>query len=256
MLNPWEAGNFARIAPSSTIAGELLCDEIPLHAGQRVLDIGCGSGNTAIAAARRRAIVMGIDPVPFLLNEARNRADADRLDVEWRQGVGEFLPFPDASFDIATSTFGMIFSLQPAQAVSEAARVLVPSGRLVFTSWTEGGLNDQLIACCQAALPDLAMLPIARKWGREADARKWLSGHFAIVRVVHRQFLVRALDTQKWLTGMKAFLAPVVLAYENLSADAAASLDAKLLALGEQFPKAPNGSFFVRVPYLEFHCEK
>ncbi len=256
MLNPWEAGNFARIAPSATIVGELLCDEIPVYAGQRMLDIGCGSGNTAIAGARRRAIVSGLDPVPTLLREASQRAAAENLEIDWHQGVSEFLPFADESFEVATSTFGMIFSPQPEQTVAEAARILLPHGKLVLTSWTEGGLNDLLFAACHEVVPDLTMLPIARKWGRETDARHLLQAQFSQVHVVPRLLLARAVDERKWLAGMKAFLAPVVIAYENLPADAAAALDEKLLALGRRYPAAPNGSFFVRVPYLEFHCEK
>ena len=81
-----------------------------------------------------------------------------------------------------------------------------------------------------------------------------LAPHFSNIRVVERIFLVRAPDTLRWLAGMKMFLAPAVLAYESLSPAQAAELDDRLLALGDAFPKAPNGTFFARVPYLEFHC--
>ena len=253
--NPWQAGDFSRIAPSAAIMSELLCDEIPVYANQRVLDIGCGSGNTAIAAARRRAEVTAIDPVPKLLVAARERAAIDKLEINWHEGAAEALPFEDRSFDLALSTFGMIFSVEPRKAVAEAARVLVPGGRLAFTSWTEGGLNDRLFAAVQAVLPAMEMISVARAWGREPEARAWLAGHFATVRVVERAMLVRAPDPGRWLAGMKMFLAPVVLAYEALPAEEAALLDVRLLALVKDVPLAPNGTFFTRVPYLEFHCE-
>ena len=254
--NPWQAGDFSRIAPSALIVGELLCDEIPVYANQRVLDIGCGTGNTAMAAARRRADVTAIDPVPKLLAVAQERAALDKFEIRWLEGSAESLPFDAGAFDLALSTFGMIFSTEPARAVSEAARVLAPDGRLVFTSWTDGGLNDQLFAATEAALPDMAMIPIARAWGREKDARTLLASHFSKVQVVHRTLFVRAPDTRRWLVGMKTFLAPVVLAYEALSTEQGLLLDERLLALGDAFPLAPNGTFFVRVPYLEFHCER
>lgn len=252
--NPWQAGDFSRIAPSAMIVGELMCDEIPVYAEQRVLDIGCGSGNTAMAAARRRAQVTAIDPVAKLLDVAKARAAVDKLEIQWHEGTAESLPFADASFDLALSTFGMIFSTEPAKAVAEAARVLAPGGRLAFTSWTEGGQTDKLFELTEAALPEMAK--VARAWGRVADARKLLSTHFSDVRVVERTFLVRAPDPYRWVVGMKMFLAPVVLMYEQLSEDEAMLMDARLMEMGESIPPAPNGTYFVRVPYLEFHCER
>jgi len=259
--NPWEAGDFSRIAPSAMIVGELLCDEIPVYAEQRVLDIGAGTGNTAMAAAKRRAQVTAVDPVAKLLAVAHQRAAIDNLEIQWHEGTAEALPFPDHSFDLALSTFGMIFSTEPAKAVSEAARVLVPSssgegGRLVFTSWKQDGLTDQLLAVIADVLPGLVMIPISRAWGHEDEARGLLAPHFKEVRVVERGLLVRAADPYRWLMGMKMFLAPVVLAYEALSSEEAAKLDDRLLELGEAVPAAPNGTFFARVPYLEFHCSR
>ena len=251
--NPWQAGDFSRIAPAALVMGEIMCDEIPVYANQRVLDIGCGSGNTALAVARRRAIATGVDPVPKLLDTARARAAAEKLEIEWYHGSAEALPFPDASFDLALSTFGLIFSTHPAQAVAEAARVLTPGGKLAFTSWTTGGLNDALFAETESVLPE--MVAASRAWGREADARALLAAHFKAVRIVERFMMARAPDTERWLAGMKMFLAPVVLAYEGLDDHEALAMDQRLRALGEAYPKAPNGTFFVRVPYMEFHCQ-
>ena len=252
----WQAGYFSRIAPSSLIIGELLCDEIPLYAGQRVLNIGCGSGNTAMAAARRRAHVTAIDPVPFLLEQAQRRAAVDQLEIDWREGSAESLPFADGSFHVALSTFGLIFSTKPNESVAEAARVLTGDGTLVLTSWEKGVLNDLLFACCEEILEGEQMLAVARKWGRRDEAVEMLSRYFSKIRVVRREMLVRAMDSKRLLAGMKMFLAPVVLAYEKLNPAEAEALDSRLLALGEKFPPAPNGTFFARIPYLEYHCEK
>jgi hypothetical protein len=150
----------------------------------------------------------------------------------------------------------MIFSTEPEKAVAEAARVLTPDGQFAFASWAAGGLIDQLFAATEAVLPNVAMLPAARAWGREKDARTLLAPHFSDVRVIHRTRFNRAPDTQRWLAGMKMFLSPVVLAYEALSPAGAAELDQRLLALGESFPKAPNGTFFAPATYLEIHCRK
>lgn len=256
MNNPWEAGDFSRIAPSALIVGEMLCDDIPLYAGQRVLDIGCGSGNTALAAARRRADVTAIDPVPALLEHAQRRATAEQLEIKWKEGSAEFLPFANDSFDVALSTFGLIFSTKPNESVAEAARVLTPEGKLVVSSWQEGGMTDRVFDLCEQILVGDQMLAVARKWGRPDEACEILGGNFSKIRVVRRDFMVRAIDAKRWLAGMKLFLAPVVLAYERLSPIEAAALDSRMLELAETFPPAPNGSLFVHVPYLEYHCAK
>ena len=256
MNNAWQAGDFSRIAPSAVIVGELICDQIPIYAGQTVLDIGCGSGNTALAAARRRAVVSAIDPVPMLLEQARLRAEVERLEIEWKQGGAEALPFADQSFDIALSSFGMIFSTQTEESAAEAARVLNASGTLVLTSWESEGQTDRLFAICEEAIGNDRMLQTARSWGRQEDARVWLAPHFSTIHVVRRDFLVRAMDAQRWLAGMKMFLAPVVLAYEKLTVDEAEQMDARMLGLVKDLAPAPNGTLFTRVPYLEYYCSK
>ena len=78
--------------------------------GDRVLDVACGSGNTAIAAARCFAEVTGIDFVPALLERGRVRAAAEFLDVEFVEGDAQELPFEDGSFDVVLSTFGAMFA--------------------------------------------------------------------------------------------------------------------------------------------------
>jgi len=87
--------------------GEQLCDAIPIYAGDRVLDVATASGNTGISAARRRAIVTGIDLVPSLLDYARRRAEIEGFNIDFREGNAMALAFPDASFDVIASTFGL-----------------------------------------------------------------------------------------------------------------------------------------------------
>ncbi len=255
-VNLWAAGDFSRIAPAAQIVGELLCDAVPVLAGDRVLDIGCGSGNTALAAARRRCRTAGADPVEALLERARQRAHFEGLEVEFQSAPAEALPFGDGQFDVALSSFGLIFSAEPEQAVAEAARVLRSGGALALTSWQCGSLNDALFAECLAGRQSLYGLHVARSWGKESFAVRLLARDFTEIRFLRREFLARALNAVQWLVGMKRFLAPVHLAYQGLGSEEAQALDERFLALGARYNEIAEGRFLARVPYLEIHARR
>lgn len=254
--NLWEAGDFSRIAPGAQIVGELLCDAVPVYAGDRVLDIGCGTGNTALAAARRRSRATGTDPVEKLLDRARQRAQFEGIEIDFHLAGAEALPFADASFDVALSTFGLIFSDDPEASVREAARVLRPQGCLALTSWAHSGMNDQLFEICGRARPEIKAIETARDWGTEAFAVAQLSRHFSSVSFEKRSFYPRALSLEQWLEGIKLFLAPVWMAYENATAAQAAELDREFLALANRHNQKPEHGFFASVGYFEIICRK
>jgi len=254
--NLWALGDFSKIAPRAIYAGESLCDAVPLYAGDRVLDVGCGTGNTALAAARRGAQVWGVDPVPALLEKARERAAFEGLEVSFDHGGAEALPYKDGPFDAVLSTFGLVFCEDHAKAVSEAARVLRPGGRLAFTSWAEGGITDLVFAKCVERRPEMASVIVERSWGSLTQIPVWLRSHFGALRIEHRKLAIRATSVEQWLGGMKQFLSPVVMAYEGLSEIDEAELDSELLQLGRKHNEAPEHGYFKRVPYLEIHCEK
>jgi SAM-dependent methyltransferase len=107
-----------------------------IAAGQRLLDIGTGTGVVALTAARMGAQVIGLDLTPALLEHARENARiAGHPNIVWTEGDAEQLPYPDASFDIVLSQFGHIFAPRPDVVVSEVRRVLKPGGRFAFATW-------------------------------------------------------------------------------------------------------------------------
>ena len=102
--------------------------------GHRVLDVACGTGVLARAAAERvggRGAVVGVDPDPGMLTVARRLADG----VRWKEGVAEDLPVEDATFDRVVSQFGLMFFTDRRAAVREMLRVLAPEGRLAIAVW-------------------------------------------------------------------------------------------------------------------------
>src|SRR5829696_4725731 len=122
----WSSGDYAVVGTTLQIVGEELCEALDLRAGQSVLDVAAGNGNVSLAAARRWCDVTATDYVPALLERARERAAADRLNIALREADAETLPFPDKSFDVVVSTFGVMFTPDQERAARELARVTKP----------------------------------------------------------------------------------------------------------------------------------
>src|SRR4051794_14249031 len=135
----WASGDFAVVAARIVFQAEHLCETADLQAGWRVLDVATGSGNAALAAARRGCEAVGVDYVPALLQRGRARAAAERLDVEFVSGDAENLPFPDGLFDAVVSIYGAMFAPDHARAAAELARVCRPGGRIALANWTPDG---------------------------------------------------------------------------------------------------------------------
>ena len=130
----WADGDFHQIARQNVVMAEALCTAADPHPGERVLDVACGSGTAALVAARRYCEVTGIDYVPALIERARMRAAADALDVEFRVGDAQALPFADAAFDVVLSVYGVQFAPDQQRAASELLRVCRPGGRIALAA--------------------------------------------------------------------------------------------------------------------------
>jgi ubiquinone/menaquinone biosynthesis C-methylase UbiE len=130
----WASGDYAAVGARFPIIAELLCESVDLRAGERVLDVACGNGNAALAAARRFCQVVGVDYVPALLDNARRRAEAEGLQATFQEGDAEDLPFPDDAFDVVLSACGAMFAPDQEQTASELLRVCRPGA----SAWSTG----------------------------------------------------------------------------------------------------------------------
>jgi SAM-dependent methyltransferase len=132
-------------------AARVVVDRAALVAGERVVDVGCGTGNAALLAAAGGAGVIGVDPAARLLEVARGQAAVRGLDAAFERGEAGNLPLEDGAADVVLSVFGVIFAPDPAAAAAEIGRVIARAGRIVLTAWApEGAIHDAIGAAQEA----------------------------------------------------------------------------------------------------------
>ena len=142
----WDAGSYeATTGPEIEPVSEVVADAARIASGDEVIDLAAGTGNAALAAARRGAHVIAIDGAPRLLAIARERATTESLELEVREADLLNLPAGDASADVVISVFGIIFAPDPVAALREVQRVLRPHGRLVLSAWVPAGPVDTML---------------------------------------------------------------------------------------------------------------
>jgi SAM-dependent methyltransferase len=153
----WERGDFSRIAETMRESGEALVRRIGVAKGQKVLDLGCGDGTTAIPAAKLGAEVLGVDIARNLVEAGNRRAAALGLtNVTFREGdASDLRPIPDRSFDLVVSIFGAMFAPRPIDVAKEMVRVTRPGGRIVMGNWIPGDptVASQIFRICSAYTP-------------------------------------------------------------------------------------------------------
>jgi len=135
----WGAGHYETTAAQLAPAAAVAVQRASLRPGERVLDLGCGTGNAALIAVRAGTTVTGVDPAARLLEVARDRAAAEGAEIDFTTGNAASIPLAEASVDAIVSVFAVIFAPDPGDAAAEMCRVLGPCGRIVLSAWLPAG---------------------------------------------------------------------------------------------------------------------
>lgn len=179
----WASGDYDAIARGLLPVADHVVRGAAIHAGERVLDVACGTGNTALAAAARGARVTGLDLTPELLEVAAARALATGYPgIAWQEGDAERLPFPDASFDVVVSSCGLMFAPDQQRVAAEVARVTRPGGHIAIQAWTRDGGIGRLFDVTNAHVPAPPGVPSPFAWGDEASVRQLFGDTFGAYR--------------------------------------------------------------------------
>jgi SAM-dependent methyltransferase len=148
----WSDGDYGRTANRLEPVARLVVARVGIAAGQRVLDVGCGTGNASIAAARGGAAVTGVDPAAGLLAIADRRASEAGLDITFLHGDAQELE-QTGDFDVVLSVFAVIFAEDAAAAVRGMIGAARVGGTIALTSWLPEGAMDAMARVLRNALP-------------------------------------------------------------------------------------------------------
>jgi ubiquinone/menaquinone biosynthesis C-methylase UbiE len=247
----WASGDFGRIGVSLQIVGESLCEAVDLLATESVLDVAAGNGNASLAAARRFARVTSTDYVPELLAQGRRRAEADRLEVAFQVADAEQLPFPDASFDVVLSTFGVMFAPHQERAGKELLRVAKPGGRVGLASWTAQGFIGRLFQLVSAFVPPPAGLRSPMAWGDETRLVELFGPEAQGIRTERKSFVFRYRSAEHWVEFFRAYYGPTHKAFAALDAAGQRTLEAALLDFLRGSNKSRGEALVIPGEYLE-----
>ncbi len=247
----WGLGDYAGVKNDLIPElGAVLVEASGIRRGDRVLDVGAGTGNAAIPAARAGARVVASDLTPSLL--AAGKAEAgEQLAISWEEGDAEALPYEPASFDAVISCVGVMFAPHHQAAADELVRVCRPGGRIGLANWTPEGFIGQMFACLKPyapAPPPGAQPPLL--WGSEAHVTELLGDRVRDLELVRRSVSIdRFTSPADFREYFKANYGPTIAAYRVHAADTerTTAMDEALDTLAE---RAGAGSTPMEWEYL------
>jgi SAM-dependent methyltransferase len=247
----WSSGNYAIVGSTLQIVGEDLCEALDLRSGSTVLDVAAGNGMASLAAARRWCEVTSTDYVPALLERGRARAEAEGMEIEFREADAENLPFADASFDSVISTFGVMFTPNQDKAAAELLRVCKPKGSIGLANWTPDGFIGQVFKTLGKYLPPPAGARSPALWGTRGRLGEMFDAGASSVKAQPRLFNFRYRSADHFLDVFKTYYGPVLKAFAALDAPKQEELRDDLYALIVRMNRASDGTMVVPSEYLE-----
>src|SRR6476646_608021 len=249
----WAKGDFSEVAHLVVPVAERLAEALDLVPDERVLDVACGSGNGAIAAARRSwTRTTGADFVPALRERGRERAAAEKLDVEFVEADAQNLPFDDASFDVTMSIFGVMFAPDHQRGADALLRVTKSGGRIGVASWCpDGGLQDFFAAIVKhtGGPPPGAVPPVL--WGDEGHVRELFGDGVTELRAERLKSRQAFRSAEHYIAFFRDFFGPIKSAFEAVGPEGEQELTADLERVLEYLSSGGQRALVVEPEYLQ-----
>jgi SAM-dependent methyltransferase len=215
----WGTGDFNEIARQIMPVSEDLNHALDPRPGQQVLDVACGSGNAALVAARRYCSVSGIDYVPALIERAKVRARAEGVDVDFRVGDAQAIPFADGSADIVVSVFGVMFAPDQKKAADELLRVCRPGGKIGLACWMPEGFGIDFFGAHARYAPPPDGIESPLRWGTEAGLKDLLGEGVASIETERRSNSSHFKSIDHAIDVFSTYFGPTKKVLESLNGD-------------------------------------
>jgi ubiquinone/menaquinone biosynthesis C-methylase UbiE len=253
----WNAGDFGQIARFYVNEAEDFIKRLDLRPGMTVLDVACGTGNLAIPAARTGATVTGVDIAPNSVEQARENARREGLNVQFDEGDAEALPYGDASFDAVVTMFGAMFAPRPELVAAELKRVCRPGGLIAMANWTPTGFIGKMFKIVSSHVPPPPGMAPPVLWGVEQTVRERFGEDISKLETklqnVHWVFPFSPTDV---VEHFRLYYGPAQKAFASLDEKAQAAVRKDLEELYASNNQATGGTTVVDAEYLEVVARK
>ncbi|ELZ01331.1 methyltransferase type 11 [Natrialba chahannaoensis JCM 10990] len=247
----WATGDFNEIARQNVVMAEALCEAVDPHPGQRVLDIACGSGTAALVAGRRYCEVSGIDYVPELIDRANARAQANGQQIDFRVGDAQDMPFPDDTFDVVLSVYGVQFAADQEQAARELLRVCKPGGKIGLAGPTPEGWSGDWFEAHAQYVPPPPGVESPLRWGTAEGIEELLGAGIRSIENTRRTALQYYRSIDHAVEVFSTYFGPTLQALEQLDPADQENLLDDLGDVMDRYNRATDGTAIVENQYLQ-----
>ena len=247
----WMAGDYDRFSRYLEGGAREFYERLAVPPGSRLLDVGCGSGQLALMAAKDGLDVTGVDIASNLIERARARAQAEGLRVRFEEADAEALPFEDASFDAVVSLIAAMFAPRPDFVAKELLRVCTPGGTIAMANWTPQGFVGQMFKAVSKFIAPSGM-PAPVLWGDEATVRERFGQGLAELHLTKRHYLFSyPFPPSEVVEFFRLYYGPTNRAFASLDGGGREQLGQELETLWSAHNRAGLGCTMVLAEYLE-----
>ncbi len=248
----WMVGDYSVFARHAESGALEIFSRWQVSPGSRMLDVACGPGQIAIAAARAGVTAVGNDIATNLIEQARTRAADEALVIQFDEGDAERLPYADASFDTVISMLGAMYAPHPDRVSGELIRVCRSGGRIIMVNWTPEGCMGQMIKLHEKYSPP-RRAPSFTLWGDEATV--WERLRHGIKEIRMKRGIYPSLSyactvaevVERWCRN----LGPTKLLFATLDDEKQAAFSHELQQLFQRYNRAADGATLLEAEYLE-----
>lgn len=247
----WMAGDYDRFSRYMEGDARDFYERLNVAPGSQLLDVGCGSGQLALIAAKDGLEVTGVDVASNLVERARARAQAEGLRARFEEADAEALPFEDASFDVVVSLIGAMFAPRPELVAKELLRVCVPGGTIAMANWTPQGFVGQMFKTIAKFIAPSGM-PSPVLWGDETTVRERLGKGLSELNLVKRHYTFSyPFPPSEVVEFFRLYYGPTNQAFASLDVGGSERLREELEALWSSHNRTGTGCTTVFAEYLE-----